>query len=313
VKREEGGSCRLKLVGFGLAGRAWRPEDAHMRSSDNYSRECLRYLPPEALWFNADRGSGAEAEEEEEAGEKLKKRDVWAVGQLLASLWHGGKEEEDLTADVERACGRDQMELRTAERRVRALMVRCLAKSWHQRPTAEEIVAELSAIAVGPTAEIEAPHQRQDSEQDDKIQPLAEKLGGADADNDSESAGEGISMREDDLDQTAPAARTREEDEPNGAPPKRLRLLVLDGGGMRGVVCLAETLKVLHAATQGLQLNDFDMIVGAGAGSLIALLSLVRDSVESMEALLMAVGKKCFAPPPRDTSPEQVRVRVRRL
>jgi predicted acylesterase/phospholipase RssA len=71
-----------------------------------------------------------------------------------------------------------------------------------------------------------------------------------------------------------------------------LKLLVLDGGGMRGVGTLAILRKIKEET--GLDVGDFDMIGGTSAGGLIALGALVGLDLDTIEQLFVESGRKVF-------------------
>jgi predicted acylesterase/phospholipase RssA len=71
-----------------------------------------------------------------------------------------------------------------------------------------------------------------------------------------------------------------------------LKLLVLDGGGMRGVGTLAILRKIKEET--GLDVGDFDMIGGTSAGGLIALAALVGLDLDTIEQLFVESGRNVF-------------------
>jgi patatin-like phospholipase/acyl hydrolase len=77
-----------------------------------------------------------------------------------------------------------------------------------------------------------------------------------------------------------------------GLQKKKRRLLVLDGGGMRGLASV-QALKKLQQ-TAGLTIDDFDMICGTSAGGLISLATLLGLSLDEIEALFIKIGKEIF-------------------
>merc|ERR1712093_377475 len=73
---------------------------------------------------------------------------------------------------------------------------------------------------------------------------------------------------------------------------KPRRILVLDGGGMRGLstIAILKHLREHHKIT----LADFDLIAGTSAGGLIALSALMGLDLDSTEALFLEVGQTIF-------------------
>jgi patatin-like phospholipase/acyl hydrolase len=79
---------------------------------------------------------------------------------------------------------------------------------------------------------------------------------------------------------------------PQVTEQKKRRLLVLDGGGMRGLASVQALKKLQQAA--GLTIDDFDMICGTSAGGLISLATLLGLSLDEIEALFIKIGKEIF-------------------
>jgi hypothetical protein len=74
--------------------------------------------------------------------------------------------------------------------------------------------------------------------------------------------------------------------------PTKRKLLVLDGGGMRGlaIVLMLKRLKI----EANLDLSDFDMIGGTSAGGLIALATLLGLTLDQIEELFLTIGEQTF-------------------
>ena len=75
-----------------------------------------------------------------------------------------------------------------------------------------------------------------------------------------------------------------------------VRILTLDGGGVRGILELAILEKLLHKIGPALHVRDlFDLIVGTSTGGIIALgIAMTENTVTSMKEEFKRIAKKTF-------------------
>ncbi|WP_329099787.1 serine/threonine-protein kinase [Streptomyces sp. NBC_01439] len=141
----------VRVIDFGIS----RPADSDLRTETGKLIGTPPYMAPEQFQRPRDVGTAA---------------DVFALGSVLVHAATGhGPFDSDSHYLVAYQVVHSEPDLTGLPRRLVPLVARCLAKDPEQRPTAEELIAEMRAIAYPTAEETQAfvPRQRQpaDSEQ----------------------------------------------------------------------------------------------------------------------------------------------------